>query len=154
MRLDCDRDTLLVRAQPAGPICHTGAATCFFSDGDGGAPASALDALARVIAERKRVADAESSYTRALLDAGPPRIAAKIVEEAGELAVEVMRGNRERIVAECADLFYHALVGLGAHAIDPGAVMAELARRFGTSGIEEKQSRRQRKRVPKRKRKK
>jgi phosphoribosyl-ATP pyrophosphohydrolase/phosphoribosyl-AMP cyclohydrolase len=144
LRLDCDRDCLLVRAEPHGPVCHTGHDTCFFSDSDGGAPASMLDAVFRVVQERKQAAPAAGaapSYTRQLLDAGAGRIIGKLVEECGELAAELVDGPPERIVSEAADLFYHVLVGLGARNVDPAAVLGELARRFGTSGIVEKQAR-------------
>ncbi|HJZ85273.1 MAG TPA: bifunctional phosphoribosyl-AMP cyclohydrolase/phosphoribosyl-ATP diphosphatase HisIE [Polyangia bacterium] len=144
LRLDCDNDCLLVRAEPAGAVCHTGHATCFFTDGDGGAPASMLDAVYRIIQDRKRDPPATESYTRKLLDAGPVKIIGKIVEECGELCAELGDGSREAIVHECADLLYHVLVGLGARDVEPAAVLVELARRFGTSGLTEKKRRVQR----------
>jgi phosphoribosyl-ATP pyrophosphohydrolase/phosphoribosyl-AMP cyclohydrolase len=67
----------------------------------------------------------------------------KIVEECGELCAEIADGPPQKIVSECADLLYHVLVGLGARDVDPAAVMGELARRFGESGIVEKQRRTQ-----------
>jgi phosphoribosyl-ATP pyrophosphohydrolase/phosphoribosyl-AMP cyclohydrolase len=141
LRLDCDNDTLLVRADPAGPVCHTGHATCFFSDMDGGAPASMLDAVYQKVLERKREEPGASSYTRSLLEAGRAKIIGKIVEECGELCAEIADGPAERIVSECADLLYHVLVGLLVRDVAPEAVMAELARRLGTSGVAEKQRR-------------
>ena len=143
LRLDCDNDCLLVRAAPSGPVCHTGRTPCFFTDSDGGAPAGMLDALFRTVLERKREAPEAGgpSYTRELLAAGPARIIGKIVEECGELCSEIAGGPRERVIAECADLFYHLLVGLGARDVDPADVLRELARRFGTSGVVEKAAR-------------
>jgi phosphoribosyl-ATP pyrophosphohydrolase/phosphoribosyl-AMP cyclohydrolase len=150
LRLDCDGDTLLVLVDPVGPACHTGASTCFFTrfpegdedDGHPGAPAATLAKLERVIAER-RASTAEKSYTRSLLDAGMPKILAKIAEEQGELAAEL--GNpeapAERIVAETADLLFHTMVGLAARDVPIERVFAELARRFGTSGHVEKAAR-------------
>src|SRR4029077_17787097 len=80
LQLDCDADTILVRARPAGPTCHTGTTTCF-----GDAPvASVLDAIEHVI-ELRRDSTAEKSYTKSLLEAGIPKIIAKIAEEEGEL---------------------------------------------------------------------
>jgi len=143
LRLDCDHDTLLVRAEPKGPVCHTGHDTCFFSDSDGGAPAGMLDSVYRVILDRKTHPSAEPSYTRSLLDAGRAKIVGKIVEECGELCSEIADGPPQKVVSECADLLYHVLVGLGARDVDPAQVMSELARRFGESGIVEKQRRTQ-----------
>jgi phosphoribosyl-ATP pyrophosphohydrolase/phosphoribosyl-AMP cyclohydrolase len=129
LRLDCDHDCLLVRADPAGPACHTGQATCFFSDTDGGAPAGMLDQLYRTILERKQGATSAKSYTRSLLNAGMGKIIGKIVEECGELCAELPEGSKDRLISECADLFYHVLVGLGAREVDPNLVLLELARR-------------------------
>jgi phosphoribosyl-AMP cyclohydrolase / phosphoribosyl-ATP pyrophosphohydrolase len=150
LRVDCDGDTLLVLVEPAGPACHTGKTTCFFErrpegaqdDGHLGSPAAILARLERVIASR-RAASADKSYTRSLLDAGMPKILAKIAEEHGELAAEL--GNpaapAERIVAETADLLFHVMVGLAARDVPVERVFAELARRFGTSGHAEKAAR-------------
>ena len=150
LRIDCDGDTLLVLVDPAGPSCHTGKATCFFErrpegtedDGHAGAPAAVLAKLERVIAAR-RAASAEKSYTRSLLDAGMPKILAKIAEEQGELAAEL--GNpdatSERIVSESADLLFHMMVGLAARDVPVERVFAALERRFGTSGHAEKAAR-------------
>ena len=99
-----------------------------------------LAALYRVILERKG-ASADTSYTASLLHKGLDTILKKVGEEATELVVAGCRGERERIVAEAADLLYHLLVLLGHHDIPPGAVLDELRRRFGTSGHAEKASR-------------
>src|SRR5436305_2075468 len=85
IRLDCDRDTVLVLARPAGPACHTGMETCF---GDDVAP-TILDRLDRTLAARRDSASADKSYTKSLLDGGMPKILAKIAEEHGELAAEL-----------------------------------------------------------------
>jgi phosphoribosyl-ATP pyrophosphohydrolase/phosphoribosyl-AMP cyclohydrolase len=148
IRIDCDLDAVLVRARPAGPTCHTGATSCFFhrdtqgDDGgedaidDGPAP-PILHRLVQVI-EARRVATAEKSYTRSLLDAGMPKILAKIAEEHGELAAELPSGEDAKVVHETADLLFHVMVGLAARRIPLDAVLAELTRRFGTSGHVEK----------------
>lgn len=149
LRLDCDGDTVLARARPAGPACHTGATTCFFrtdddTEDDGvpvGDGAAILVRLARILDARRDAATGEKSYTRSLLDAGMPKILAKIAEEHGELAAELPAGADDEVVHETADLLFHVMVGLTARRIPIERVLAELARRFGTSGHVEKASR-------------
>jgi phosphoribosyl-ATP pyrophosphohydrolase/phosphoribosyl-AMP cyclohydrolase len=97
--------------------------------------------LARILDARRDAATPEKSYTRSLLDAGMPKILAKIAEESGELAAELPAGTDERVVSETADLIFHVMVGLAARRIPVERVLAELARRFGTSGHAEKASR-------------
>lgn len=145
LRLDCDLDTVLVRARPAGPACHTGATSCFFhkddgSDDDGVPAVTILEQLARVL-EARRDSTGEKSYTKSLLDAGMPKILAKIAEEHGELAAELPAGEDAKVIHETADLLFHVMVGLTARGIPIERVLAELARRFGTSGHTEKASR-------------
>jgi len=147
IRLDCDRDTVLVRARPAGPACHTGATTCFFHKDDGttddGVPADTAAILTRLaqILIARRDSSAEKSYTKSLLDAGMPKILAKIAEEHGELAAELPTGDDAKVIHETADLIFHVMVGLTARRIPIEKIYAELARRFGTSGHAEKASR-------------
>jgi phosphoribosyl-ATP pyrophosphohydrolase len=86
-------------------------------------------------------ASPESSYTAQLLSAGPPRIAKKLGEEAIELALAGALLDREGAIRESADLIYHWLVLLAALDLEPGAVFAELERRQGLSGLEEKRAR-------------
>lgn len=137
LRLDCDRDAVLVRAHPAGPTCHTGTRTCWGDD----VPASIVDQLARVIEARRDASTSEKSYTKSLLDKGMPKILEKIAEESGELAAELPGGPDEKVVHETADLLFHVMVGLAARRIPIERVLAELTRRFGTSGHVEKASR-------------
>lgn len=146
LRIDCDADTILVRAIPAGPTCHTGATTCFFHKDDGpdddGVPAvGVLEQLARVLVARRDSATGEKSYTKSLLDKGMPKILEKIAEESGELAAELPDGPDEKVVYETADLIFHVMVGLTARRIPIERVLDELARRFGTSGHTEKAAR-------------
>ena len=136
LRLDCDSDAILVRAHPAGPTCHTGTRTCWGDD----VPASIVDQLARTL-EARRDSTAEKSYTKSLLDKGMPKILEKIAEEHGELAAELPGGDEAKVVHETADLIFHVMVGLTARRIPVERVLAELARRFGTSGHTEKASR-------------
>ncbi|HEV3121447.1 MAG TPA: phosphoribosyl-ATP diphosphatase [Isosphaeraceae bacterium] len=103
-----------------------------------------LEALMNLIAERKRNPPAERSYVVSLLNGGLPKIGAKIEEEAAEVvaaAAETGPDGRSHLVHEVADLVFHTLVLLGHQEIAWAEVEAELARRFGTSGIKEKESR-------------
>jgi phosphoribosyl-AMP cyclohydrolase / phosphoribosyl-ATP pyrophosphohydrolase len=129
MAVDCDADAIHYRVHPAGPACHTGSRSCF--DGADGADAEAvfdLAALARVIHER-RSADPAESYTARLLTGGPRRPAEKVTEEAGELSAAALAGTDEEVIAEAADLFYHALVLLEARSLSLVAVQEALAQR-------------------------
>jgi phosphoribosyl-ATP pyrophosphohydrolase/phosphoribosyl-AMP cyclohydrolase len=149
LRGDCDHDCLLARVRPAGPACHTGAAACFFElddgvpdDGDDGIGAvTILERLDRILQARRDSATGEKSYTKSLLDAGMPKILAKISEEHGELAAELPAGPDAKVIHEAADLLFHVMVGLTARGIAFERLEAELARRFGTSGHVEKASR-------------
>lgn len=100
-----------------------------------------LAELEAVIAERAREGDSESSYTAQLLAAGPEQCARKFGEEAVEAVVACVAGNRAGLVAECADSLYHAMVMLKSRGIALEEVAAELERRTGQSGLEEKRSR-------------
>jgi phosphoribosyl-AMP cyclohydrolase / phosphoribosyl-ATP pyrophosphohydrolase len=109
LRLDCDGDTILALVDPAGPACHTGERTCFHRGQlDPAAPHEVLPALERTVAERARTRP-RGSYTAALL-ADPPRIGAKVMEEAEELARAAREESGERVEEEAADLVYHLLV--------------------------------------------
>ncbi|MCU1278869.1 MAG: bifunctional phosphoribosyl-AMP cyclohydrolase/phosphoribosyl-ATP diphosphatase [bacterium] len=138
IKADCDADAWLVRALPAGPTCHTGSQTCFGTDGKEPAPTE-LEALYQTIVERKNAPAGTKSYVKQLLEQG--RVGQKIGEEANELAGELPAGSKERVIAEAADLFFHALVGLAARDVTLEEVARELHRRAGTSGIDEKAAR-------------
>ena len=99
-----------------------------------------LDRLAAIIAQRRN-ADPASSYVAALFAKGDDAILKKIGEEATETVMAAKDGDRLRIAAEVADLWFHCLVLLARHGLGPDDVRAELARREGTSGIVEKSSR-------------
>ncbi|MEX0316862.1 MAG: phosphoribosyl-ATP diphosphatase [Ruegeria sp.] len=101
---------------------------------------SILHDLAATIAERKG-ADPDSSWTAKLLSKGPEKCAEKFGEEAVEAIIEAVKGDTEKLTAEAADVLYHLLVMLAARDVPLDAVLAELARRQGTSGIAEKASR-------------
>jgi phosphoribosyl-ATP pyrophosphohydrolase/phosphoribosyl-AMP cyclohydrolase len=121
---DCDADALLVRVHPAGPACHTGAATCFgpVNERDLGRFLSELAALLR---ERRRDLPA-GSYSAELFRGGADAIAAKLVEEANETA-EALRGEgRERTISELTDLLYVMLVLATSLDVTPDEVRASL----------------------------
>lgn len=156
IRTDCDNDALILRAQPAGPTCHTGRRSCFYKEldptkappsllgedhGPQGADAAVLDRLFQVLCERRDKSDAEKSYTRALLEKGFAKIEAKIKEESDELLEVLAEGDESKVVHESADLLFHILVGLCARGIEVDRLWSELDRRFGTSGHEEKAAR-------------
>jgi len=101
---------------------------------------SALDDLARTI-EARRGADPDSSWTAKLLAKGPEKCAEKFGEEAVEAIIEAVKGDREKLTSEAADVLYHLLVMLAARDVSLQDVLAELDRRAGTSGIAEKASR-------------
>jgi phosphoribosyl-ATP pyrophosphohydrolase/phosphoribosyl-AMP cyclohydrolase len=109
LRLDCDGDAVLALVEPAGPACHTGARTCFFTgDLEPPAPHEALPGLERTLADRA-AQPAESSYTAQLL-ADPPLIGAKVEEEAEEVARAAREETDDRVANEAADVLYHLLV--------------------------------------------
>ena len=101
------------------------------------------DALARLWAtiEARRGANAETSYTAKLLAAGPAGVARKFGEEALEAVIEGVKGDGTALTRESADVLYHLFVLCAAAGITPDDIAAELTRREGTSGIEEKRSR-------------
>ena len=124
--LDCDRDAILVQAIPAGPVCHTGARTCFTDD----LPATAgfLGHLDRIIQQR-RAEMPDGSYTTSLFAEGSARIAQKVGEEGVELALARMKDDREEIANESADLLYHMLVLLSDADMSLADVMEVLRQR-------------------------
>ena len=133
VRADCDGDTLLVTAIPEGPTCHTGNDTCFYqepiaSTGEAQATPQVIAELFRVI-KRRQAEMPEGSYTSKLFREGPPRIAQKVVEEAGEVAIAAVAENGGDLAAEAADMIYHTLVLMAAKGVDPAEVWEELARR-------------------------
>jgi len=107
IHVDCDDDSLLLLAEPEGPICHLGSTSCFgeaLPDG-----AAWLGQLSRIVADRASNGDAES-YTRRLLAEGPARIAQKIGEEGVEIALAAVGRSNQACAEEVADLLYHLAV--------------------------------------------
>lgn len=149
--VDCDNDTLLLKVNQTGVACHTGRKSCFYtnlktdkiiSDIEINTTAAygVIDTLYHTICERKDE-DVSKSYTAKLLKGNQNSMLKKIVEEAGEFTFAVKDDNEEEIIYEAADVTYHVLVALASKNINPDRVKQELARRFGISGIEEKNSR-------------
>ena len=104
---DCDQDTLLIRVNPDGPVCHTGTYSCF-----GEAPGNGLEfvlELQDLLKSRKQNLP-ENSYTAKLFSKGSGKIAQKIGEEAVELVIEAMDSNDERLLEEAADLLFHMMI--------------------------------------------
>ncbi|QEC49624.1 bifunctional phosphoribosyl-AMP cyclohydrolase/phosphoribosyl-ATP diphosphatase HisIE [Baekduia soli] len=122
LRLDCDGDALLALVEPAGPACHTGARTCFFSgDLEPPAPHEVLPGLERTLIARQRERP-EGSYTVTLLD-DPALIGAKVEEEAEEVARAAREETDDRVDNEAADVLYHLLVLLRSR----GRTLADVA---------------------------
>ena len=142
--VDCDQDTVLVKAQPIGPTCHTGERACFFSrlDEQGlvteektqDAAGGILESVLRTILARRANPQA-GSYTTKLLEGGHDKILKKVAEEAGEVLLASKGGKKEEIVYEVADLFFHTLMVLGYHGLTLQEIYEELGRRFGKSGL-------------------
>jgi phosphoribosyl-AMP cyclohydrolase / phosphoribosyl-ATP pyrophosphohydrolase len=108
---DCDKDTLLIKAEPAGPVCHLGQDTCFNEKNNG--ESDFLNSLQGLIQQRKRDMP-KDSYTTKLFAKGINKIAQKVGEEAVELVIEAKDDDGELFLNEAADLMYHYLVLLTA----------------------------------------
>lgn len=124
MLLDCDADTLLVKVNPVGPVCHTGADTCFSEKNDHWD----LLSLEQIIKDRKRN-PAKGSYTTSLFESGINKVAQKVGEEAIELVIEAKDENKELFLNEGADLMYHYLVLLTAKGYALADVLGVLKQR-------------------------
>ena len=109
-KLDCDNDTILIKASPEGPVCHTGADTCFNEQNES---ANFITHLEKIILDRQENPD-ESSYTNSLFKNGINAVAQKVGEEAIELIIDAKDDDDERFLNEAADLMFHYLVLLRA----------------------------------------
>jgi phosphoribosyl-ATP pyrophosphohydrolase/phosphoribosyl-AMP cyclohydrolase len=133
LRADCDGDTLLIRAEPAGPACHTGKESCFFTPLTSGhteetSRAGFLDELEGIVASRRN-ASPESSYTARLFAKGRFKIAQKVGEEGLESAMAGVAQDDDRLIDESADLLFHLLVLLNERNIPLSAVLKRLDER-------------------------
>jgi len=151
IKIDCDNDTILLKVKQEGVACHTGRKSCFFTDlatneisseveVDTTAAYGVVDTLYHTIQEKKND-DPKTSYTAKLLQGKENSMLKKIVEEAGEFTFAVKDNDTEEIIYEGADLMYHCLVAMASKNVSPDRIKQELARRFGLSGIAEKNSR-------------
>lgn len=149
--LDCDADTVVLKIKQNGVACHTGTKSCFFTsvvqekrvleqEVDTNAMYGIVDTLYHTILERKSSTDTEKSWTKKLLN-DKALMLSKIKEEADELCVAIDEESDRQVIYESADLLYHTLVGLGYRNISPDRVKQELEKRFGVSGITEKENR-------------
>lgn len=163
LRLDCDADVVLLAIEQAGGIaCHTGRERCFYRRLEGDAwvetesvlrdPAEiyrsdealdqsgVLQRLAGTIARRRSSAP-DTSYVASLFQRGQDAILKKVAEEAAETLMASKDGDRLHLTREVADLWFHSLLLLAFHNLGPDDVLAELRRREGVSGIDERRSR-------------
>jgi len=126
MKLDCDRDTLLVKVKPVGAVCHTGDDTCFGETNN--SKTAFIDQLRGIIKERKQN-PSPSSYTSSLFVGGINKVAQKVGEEAVEIVIEAKDDNKELFLGEAADLLFHYLILLEAKEIELDEVVDVLIQR-------------------------
>ena len=139
VQFDCDCDTILVKANPVGPTCHTGKESCFDTGTLTAESLSSVGSSERlgpgVLADlleviQQRVAEQpEGSYTVDLIKSGPGRVAQKVVEEAGEVAIAAVSQTEDDLANEMADLLYHNMVLLAALDVSPDRIWEVLAKR-------------------------
>ena len=123
---DCDNDTLLIKVNPVGPVCHTGADTCWDEKNEN--PIMFLTELQRFI-EKRHEEMPEGSYTTSLFKDGLSRMTQKVGEEAVELVIESMKGDNERMIYEASDMFYHLIVLLTSKGLSIEDIAKELIER-------------------------
>lgn len=126
IKLDCDNDTLLVRVNPVGPVCHKGDDTCFAEENK--SKTLFIDQLREIIKDRK-ANPTEKSYTASLFAKGINKIAQKVGEEAVEIVIEAKDDNKDLFLGEAADLLFHYLILLEAKEIELDEVMEVLIKR-------------------------
>lgn len=131
---DCDKDTLLIKVKQTGVACHTGEKSCFFETLSGGKVVPTgpeiIAHLREIILDRKNN-PVEGSYVSYLFKEGKDKILKKIGEEAAESVIASKNDNRDEIIYEVADLWFHSLVLLGYHDIAPEDIYKELSKRIG-----------------------
>ena len=123
---DCDGDSILIKANPRGPVCHTGADTCW--DEENTSKTGFIDQLRAIIKDRKNN-PSDQSYTASLFAKGINKIAQKVGEEAVEIVIEAKDDNKELFLGEAADLLFHYLVLLEAKGYELDEVMEVLIKR-------------------------
>jgi phosphoribosyl-ATP pyrophosphohydrolase/phosphoribosyl-AMP cyclohydrolase len=125
IELDCDRDTLLIKANPLGPTCHEGNYSCFASESKN---LLAMIYILENLIDKRKKENKENSYINSLLEKGVKEISKKVTEEAGETAIAAVT-NDGRLVEESADLLFHLLVLLKSQDLSFNDVMIELKKR-------------------------
>lgn len=136
MLVDCDKDTLLIKAVPTGPVCHTGADTCWAERNH---KEDFLSYLEQIIALRRTSEDG-TSYVKQLFDKGINKIAQKVGEEAVEMVIEAKDVNQQLFLAEAADLLFHYIVLLQAKDCKLADVIAVLEQRHQPKSSTKKQT--------------
>ena len=134
--VDCDCDTVLITVEQTGVACHTGEPTCFYRSGDmeeKAAPVFEEASLRKVfsVIEDRKQNPREGSYVSGLMKGGIDRILKKIGEEAGEVIIAAKNTDKDELVYELADLWFHSMVLLCEAGLDPQDISDELERRFG-----------------------
>jgi phosphoribosyl-AMP cyclohydrolase / phosphoribosyl-ATP pyrophosphohydrolase len=124
---DCDNDTILIKADPTGPVCHTGADTCWNEKNEKN-PSAFLTYLESIIEARKSGID-ENSYVKKMFGQGLNKIAQKVGEEAVEMVIEAKDSDEELFLGEAADLLFHYLLLLNAKGFNLQKVIAILQKR-------------------------
>jgi phosphoribosyl-AMP cyclohydrolase / phosphoribosyl-ATP pyrophosphohydrolase len=126
MAVDCDGDAILVKANPQGPVCHTGSDTCWNEENS--SKTGFIDQLRAIIKDRKNN-PSDQSYTASLFAKGINKVAQKVGEEAVEIVIEAKDDNKELFLGEAADLLFHYLVLLEAKGYELDEVMEVLIKR-------------------------
>ncbi|QYH37493.1 MULTISPECIES: bifunctional phosphoribosyl-AMP cyclohydrolase/phosphoribosyl-ATP diphosphatase HisIE [Algoriphagus] len=126
MSVDCDGDAVLVKANPQGPVCHTGSDTCWNEENS--SKTGFIDQLRAIIKDRKNN-PSDQSYTASLFAKGINKVAQKVGEEAVEIVIEAKDDNKELFLGEAADLLFHYLVLLEAKGYELDEVMEVLIKR-------------------------
>ena len=126
---DCDNDTLLIKAKPAGPVCHIGAATCFGETNQ--KPVNPIDLLTELeaVIDDRRHQNPDDSYVAKLFEKGINKIAQKVGEEAVELVIEAKDNDDDKFKSEAADLLFHYLILLRAKDVSISGVLDVLKMR-------------------------
>jgi phosphoribosyl-ATP pyrophosphohydrolase/phosphoribosyl-AMP cyclohydrolase len=133
VRMDCDRDTLLVTAWPHGPVCHVGTETCFGNEAATTGERLAFLATLETIIAKRAAEQPEGSYTARLFEQGARRIAQKVGEEGVEVALASVMEADDKVIGESADLLFHLLVLLKKRGLSLEHVVAELQSRHAKS---------------------
>lgn len=141
--LDCDLDSILFLVSPNGPTCHTNRMSCFFNEiihddsDDFLFNHNFLESICKLIEERKKTGNLDESYVARLFSKGKGRIAKKVGEEASEVVIAMMDSDRNEIIEEMSDLWFHLLVAMVASELSPGEILSKLSERFGKGGRNE-----------------